>query len=95
MCMHLEEETEHVVLASCCQLRTLPLVYLGTAVSGVVTEILLYQSDVVELGLWSMLSTAAVVKTPVTACGGHTTPSDSNLAHTLFATSVDIAKVWS
>ena len=51
--------------------------------------------DVVELGLWSMLSTAAVVKTPVTACGGHTTPSDSNLAHRLFPTSVDIAKVWS
>ena len=50
---------------------------------------------VVELGLWSMLSTASVVKIPVTACDEHTAPSDSNLAHTLFATSVDIAKIWS
>ena len=46
----------------------------------------------VELGLWSMLSTAAVVKTLLNACGGHSKPSVKNLAHTVLATSVEIGK---
>ena len=43
-------------------------------------------------GLWSMLSTAAVVKTPLNACGGHTKPSVKNLALAVLATSVEIGK---
>ena len=42
-----------------------------------------------------MLSTAAVVKTPMNACGGHTKPSVQNLAHTALATSVEIGKTRS
>ena len=42
-----------------------------------------------------MLTTAAVVKTPLNACGGHNKPSVKNLAHTVLATSVEIGKTRS
>ena len=44
---------------------------------------------VVELGLWSILSTAAVVKRFVLSFDGHTTCSCSKRLQTLFARSAD------
>ena len=44
----------------------------------------------VELGLWSMLSTAAVVNRPSLSLDGHTTPSASYRSMTLLVISVDI-----
>ena len=42
-----------------------------------------------ELGLWSILSTANVVKTFERSFVGQTTPSDSNCIHALFPSCVD------
>ena len=50
---------------------------------------------VVELGLWSMLSTAAVVNKENRNFGGQTTFSSSNLADTPFPIVVDIANIMS
>ena len=44
----------------------------------------------IELGLWSILSTAAVVNSPSLSLDGHTTPSLSYRPITLLVISVDI-----
>ena len=48
-----------------------------------------------ELGLWSILSTANVVKIFEQSFVGQTTPSDSNCRHTLFSSCVDKTNIRS
>ena len=48
-----------------------------------------------ELGLWSMLSNPAVVKSSILNKGGQTTLSLSNRSQTAFAISVDMLKTLS